>query len=75
MFELHSCMQQFQKLNNAGNKPQLIRVSLVGNFEEITAFFGIGLKNTQKTMKQQKSTLFGKLILIFRKFLKKVSEE
>ena len=35
-------------------------------FGEMMAFFVvIGLKNSQKSMKQQKSTLFDKLITIF----------
>ena len=43
----------------------LIRVSSVGNFEEVTKFWvGIGIKYTQKAMKQQKSTLFDKWIAI-----------
>ena len=44
----------------------LIQVTPIGDFEEITAFFvGIGIKNIQKSMKQQKCTLFDKLIPIF----------
>ena len=55
-----------------------MRVSLVGNFQEITAcFFKIGLKNTQtqKSMKQQKSTLFDKLIPFFVQATKVFKEE
>ena len=43
-------------------------MSPVGNFEEVTALFvGIYLKNTQKSMKIQQSTLFDNLIpILFR---------
>ena len=48
---------------------------LLENLEEITAFFvGIGLDNTQTSVKQQKRTLFDNLITFLykaRKFLKK----
>ena len=54
----------------------LIRVSPGGNFQEITAcFVGIGLKNTQESMKQQKSTLFDKLIPFFVQATKVFKEE
>ena len=44
----------------------LIRVSPVGKFENITAFICWNwLKNTQKSMEQQKSTLFYKPITVF----------
>ena len=38
MLELHSSMNRFEKLNKAGIKKKLIRVSPVDKFEEITAF-------------------------------------
>ena len=53
----------------------LIRVSPMDNFDKITAsFVGIGLKNTQKSMKQQKIMLFDRLIPIFVQ-TRKVFEE
>ena len=65
----------FLASNGFKNQQWLTQVSPVSNFKEINAFFvESSLKKTQKSIKQQKSTLFDKLITIFVQTTK-VSEE